>query len=54
MCNYIGAAPVTLADYIKQMTYQSVKSVLVNEGIIKKAFSHLIISGTPLTSLARR
>ena len=51
MCNYIGAAPVTLADYIKQMTYQSVKSVLVNEGIIKKAFSHLIISGTLIDQL---
>jgi predicted ATPase with chaperone activity len=44
MCNYIGPAPVTLADYTNQMVYQSVKNVFVNEEAIKKAFSHLVIS----------
>ena len=51
LCNYIGAAPVTLAGYTKQMEYQSVKSILVNEGAIKKAFSHLIISGLLIDQL---
>lgn len=51
MCNYIGAAPVTLADYIVQMEYQSVKSVLVNEEAIKRAFSHLVISGNLIDQL---
>ena len=51
LCNYIGVAPVTLADYTTQMEYQSVKSVLVNEGAIKKAFSHLVISGNLIDQL---
>lgn len=33
------------------MEYQSVKSVIVNERAIKKAFSHLVISGTLIDQL---
>ena len=51
LCNYIGAAPVTLADYTTQMEYQSVKSVRVNEEAIKKAFSHLVICGNLIDQL---
>lgn len=51
MCNYIGAAPVTLADYTKQMAYQSVKNVFVSEGAIKKALSHLVVSGNLINQL---
>jgi predicted ATPase with chaperone activity len=51
LCNYTGAAPVTLADYTKQMEYQSVKSVLVNEDTIEKAFSRLVISKTLIDQL---
>jgi len=51
MCNYTGAAPVTLADYTKQMAYQSVKNVFVSEGAIKKALSHLVISGDLINQL---
>lgn len=51
MCSYVGAAPVTLTDYTRQMEYQTVKSVLVNEEVIKKAFSTLTISETLIHQL---
>lgn len=51
LSSYVGAAPVTLDDYTRQMEYQTVKSVLVNEEVIKKAFSHITISETLIHQL---
>ena len=51
MCSYVGAAPVTLTEYTRQMEYQTVKSVLVNEEVIKNAFTHLVINETLLHQL---
>jgi len=51
LCSYVGAAPVTITDYTKQMEYQTVKSVLVNEAVIKKAFSHITVSETLIHQL---
>lgn len=45
-CSYVGPAPVTLSEYTRQMEHQTVKSIIVNEGIIKKAFSSLVIGET--------
>ncbi|MEK7850672.1 MAG: ATPase [Deltaproteobacteria bacterium] len=51
LCSYVGPAPVTITDYTRQMEYQTVKSVLVNEAVIKKAFSHITVSETLIHQL---
>lgn len=43
LCHYVGPAPVTLDAYRSTVLRQTVKSVLIPEGEVKKGFSHLII-----------
>jgi len=44
LCHYVGPAPVTLEAYRNMVEIQTVKSVIVDEENVKRAFSHLIIT----------
>lgn len=44
ICRYVGPAPVPLEVYKKLVELQTVKNIVVIETIVKKAFSHLVIS----------
>lgn len=44
VCRYVGPAPVTLADYRATVEVQTIKSAMVSNESVHKAFSHLIIS----------
>lgn len=44
VCRYVGPAPVVLDDYKKMVEFQTIKNIVVNEGTVKKAFSHIVIS----------
>jgi DNA-binding MarR family transcriptional regulator len=41
---YVGPAPVSLNDYTEMVRVQTVKTAVVNEESLKKAFSHLIVN----------
>jgi predicted ATPase with chaperone activity len=43
-CAYLGPAPVTLDDYQDMVEFQTVKSALVSEEQVSRAFSHLILN----------
>jgi energy-coupling factor transporter ATP-binding protein EcfA2 len=51
LCRYAGPAPVTLEMYNKMVELQTIKSIVVSEDTVKKAFSHLIISDKLLKRL---
>ncbi len=51
VCRYIGPAPVTLDQYRKIVTAQTIKNILVNEESVKNAFAHLTLSGDLLTRI---
>lgn len=51
ICRYIGPAPVTLDEYTRIVELQTIKNIVVSEEIVKKAFSHIIISGSLLKRL---
>jgi energy-coupling factor transporter ATP-binding protein EcfA2 len=43
LCRYVGPVPVNIVDYRNMIETQTIKSAIVSEDVIKKAFSHLII-----------
>jgi predicted ATPase with chaperone activity len=43
VCRYVGPAPVPLDEYKKLVEFQTVRNIVVDEGVVKKAFSHLIL-----------
>jgi energy-coupling factor transporter ATP-binding protein EcfA2 len=48
---YLGPAPVTLRAYTDMMSRQSMRGLIVDEGQIRKAFSHLVINDQMLQQL---
>ncbi|HTP63759.1 MAG TPA: ATPase [Geobacteraceae bacterium] len=44
LCRYAGPAPVTLEVYNEMVRNQTVKSIVVKEESVRKAFSHLILN----------
>jgi hypothetical protein len=44
ICRYVGPAPVTLDEYRKQVSFQTVKNVALNHQSLVKAFSNLVIN----------
>jgi len=51
LCRYTGPAPVSLDDYRLMVQTQTVKSAIVSEESVKKAFSHLVLNDTVLKRL---
>jgi predicted ATPase with chaperone activity len=51
LCRYTGPAPVTLSDYRLMVETQTIKSAIVSEESVKKAFSHLVLNETVLKRL---
>jgi predicted transcriptional regulator len=51
LCRYAGPAPVTLDDYRNMVELQTIKSIVVGEESVRKAFSHLILSEAILRRL---
>jgi len=49
--HYLGAAPVSLESYIKQVRKQSVENVNVNAVDVARAFRHLVLDGETLRQL---
>ncbi|MFZ3207498.1 MAG: ATPase [Geobacteraceae bacterium] len=44
LCRYVGPAPLTLDDYRDMVEVQTIKSAIISEETVHRAFSHLIIS----------
>lgn len=51
LCRYVGPAPVSLHDYRMMVDIQTIKSAIVSEESVKKAFSHLVLSEAVLKRL---
>ncbi|MHC1697411.1 MAG: ATPase [Geobacteraceae bacterium] len=51
LCRYTGPAPVALEDYRLMVQTQTVKSAVVSEESVKKAFSHLVLNEAVLKRL---
>jgi hypothetical protein len=51
LCRYVGPAPVSLDDYRHMVETQTIKSAIVDEKSVKKAFSHLVLSDAVLKRL---
>jgi len=51
LCRYVGPAPVSLNDYRLMVGTQTIKSAIVSEDNVKKAFSHLVLSDGVLKRL---
>ncbi len=51
LCRYVGPAPVSLNEYRLMVETQTVKSAIVDENSVKKAFSHLVLNETVLKRL---
>ncbi len=51
LCRYAGPAPVTLDAYNEMVRLQTIKSIVVNEEVVRKAFSHLILNESLLKRL---
>jgi len=51
LCRYVGPAPVSLQDYRIMLGIQTIKSAIVSEESVKKAFSHLVLHDTVLKRL---
>jgi predicted ATPase with chaperone activity len=48
---YLGPAPVTLADYTAMMQTQTTQGLLITEDAIRQAFAHLVIADALLNQL---
>jgi predicted ATPase with chaperone activity len=48
---YAGPAPVPLETYVEMVKKQSIGNMIVDEQTIRKAFSHLVVSGSMLDRL---
>jgi energy-coupling factor transporter ATP-binding protein EcfA2 len=44
ICRYVGPAPVPLDEYRRMVEFQTVRNIVVDEEVVKKAFAHLILS----------
>src|SRR5205085_4833965 len=42
-CRYVGPAPVSLEDYVRQCTRQTVAGTVCDEESLREAFEHLIL-----------
>ncbi len=51
ICRYIGPAPVILDHYADMVELQTIRSIVVSESLVQKAFSSLIISDRMLKRL---
>jgi len=51
LSHYAGPAPVSLADYTRQVRAQSVRGVSFHVADVEKAFSHLVLRPATLTQL---
>lgn len=51
LCRYVGPAPVSLNDYRLMVGTQTIKSAMVSEESVKKAFSHLVLNDGVLKRL---
>ena len=51
ICRYVGPAPVVLDQYWEMVELQTIRSILVGETSVKKAFSSLILSERMLRRL---
>jgi len=51
ICRYAGPAPVQLDEYKKMVECQTIKNIVVNEEVINKSFSHIVISDDILKQL---
>lgn len=51
LCRYTGPAPVSLKDYATMVQIQTIKSAIVSEHSVKKAFSHLVLNETVIRKL---
>lgn len=51
LCRYTGPAPVSLSDYSNMVATQTIKSAIVSEESVKKAFSHLVLNENVLKRL---
>ena len=51
ICRYAGPAPVRLDEYKKMVKCQSIENIVINEEVMKKAFSHIVISDDILKRL---
>ncbi len=50
-CQYVGAAPVSLASYVEQTHKQSVMGVHTSPAAVNRAFAHLVIDNVTLRQL---
>lgn len=44
LCRYVGPAPVSLDEYRLMVETQTIKSTIISEEGVKKAFSHLVLN----------
>lgn len=51
ICRYTGPAPVPLDSYAEMVELQTVRSIVVTEEQVKKAFSHLVLDDTKIRRL---
>ena len=51
ICRYVGPAPVVLDQYWEMVELQTIRSILIGENSVKKAFSSLILSERMLRRL---
>jgi predicted ATPase with chaperone activity len=51
LCRYVGPAPVSLEEYRLMVETQTIKSTIISEEGVKKAFSHLILNESVLKRL---
>ena len=51
ICRYVGPAPVPLDEYRRIVELQTVRNIVVDQDVVNKAFSHLIISKSLLRRL---
>lgn len=51
LCRYVGPLPVSLDAYAEMMELQTIRSIVVREEQVKRAFSHLVLSETKIRQL---
>jgi MoxR-like ATPase len=51
LCRYVGPAPVSLEEYRLMVETQTIKSTIISEEGVKKAFSHLVLNESVLKRL---
>lgn len=51
LCRYVGPAPVSLEEYRVMVETQTIKSTIISEDRVKKAFSHLVLNESVLKRL---